>query len=49
MNKKTYISPVADILEITNLHTLLVHFSAEADFLDYEEEDPSEIEATPIV
>lgn len=44
MNKKAYISPLMEVIEVSLPRTLLAHFSADADFVDIGEMDPEEVE-----
>lgn len=45
MNKKQYIAPEVEVLEMKNLSSILAHFSADASFIgDYEETDPEEVD-----
>lgn len=46
MTKKTYTSPSAEVFELFKPKTILAHFSGEGDFIDFVEENPSEVEAT---
>lgn len=46
MIKKRYSSPSAELFELLKPKTILVHFSGEADFIDFVEETPSEIDPT---
>lgn len=44
MKKKTYISPLMEVIEVSLPHTMLAHFSADADFVEIGEMDPEEVE-----
>lgn len=44
--KKEYISPTADVIKLLRSLTVLAHFSADTDFLDYGEMPEEEVTVT---
>lgn len=43
MKKKEYITPIAEAFELFKPKTMLAHFSADADFVDFIEADTEEV------
>lgn len=46
MNKQAYITPLVEVLEVYIPHTMLEHFSSNADIGDIGEMDPEVIDPT---